>query len=333
MFVKTNREIRLTDSNVESFNLLPNGYYLVKYDSRNNQYFLEETDDFKIPDKVYGDSEYLSDRYVKSFNQTDKNMGILLTGLKGTGKSLTAKLTAIKSNLPVILVTEEFTGEEFKSFLNSIKQVVVIFIDEFEKVYTETETQDSLLSLLDGVFEGKKLFIFTSNMVNRINQYMLNRPGRIRYLAEYESLSDETISDVVDDSLINKVYREELLNILDIIGNISMDILVSLINEINLYDESPKDVIKFLNIRPEDSQYSVSIIEDGIKIGTTSLKIHPLRISDVYVEFLNTNTKQWDDIKIVATEWEKIKEGKTVTMKKDNTVLYFEPSEKQRLVF
>lgn len=333
MYIKTNRQVRLTDSNVESFDLLPKGTYLTKFDAPNNCYFLELTEDFTIPNKLYGNSDMLSNRYVKTFTEGSKNMGILLTGLKGTGKSLTAKLTALKSNIPVILITEEFTGEEFKSFLNSIKQEVVVFIDEFEKVYVENDSQQSLLSLLDGIFEGKKLFIFTSNMKDRINQYMLNRPGRIRYLAEYDSLDETVITEVIEDTLVDKTQTEDLLSVLDVLGIVSMDVLVGLITEMNSYNEGAKEAIKYLNIRPEDSQYSVIIIIDGIKVGTTSTKTHPLRIIDMYVEFYNSSTKEWDEIKITSVDWEVTREGKNITMKLEDTIILFLPSEKQKLSF
>ena len=333
MYIKTNRQVRLTDSNVESFDLLPKGTYLTKFDAPNNCYFLELTEDFTIPNKLYGNSDMLSNRYVKTFTEGSKNMGILLTGLKGTGKSLTAKLTALKSNIPVILITEEFTGEEFKSFLNSIKQEVVVFIDEFEKVYVENDSQQSLLSLLDGIFEGKKLFIFTSNMKDRINQYMLNRPGRIRYLAEYDSLDETVITEVIEDTLVDKTQTEDLLSVLDVLGIVSMDVLVGLISEMNSYNEGAKEAIKYLNIRPEDSQYSVVIIIDGVKVGTTSTKTHPLRIIDMFVEFYNTSTKEWDEIKITSADWGATREGKNITMKLEDTIILFLPSEKQKLSF
>lgn len=333
MFIKTNREIRLTDSNVESFDLLPKGTYLTKYDAPNNVYYLEVTEDFTIPSKIYGNSDLLSDRYVRTFLDGTKNMGILLTGLKGTGKSLTAKLTALKSNIPVILVTEEFVGDEFKSFLNSIKQQIVVFIDEFEKIYTEEDTQQSLLSLLDGIFEGKKMFIFTSNMKDRINQYMLNRPGRIRYLGEYDSLEESVINDVIEDTLIDKSQIIGLIDVLDVLGMVSMDILVSLINEMNKYNETAKEAVKYLNIRADKSDYSVTVIVDGVKVGSTLTRNHPLRIKDFSFEFFNSVKKEWDEINLKPSEWEITRKGKEITMELDDTTLCFLPSETLKFEF
>jgi hypothetical protein len=333
MFVKTLREIRITDSNVESFELLPNGVYLTKYDARTEEFYLELSDDFTKPSKIYGNSDILSDRYVNTFNSGSKSMGILLTGLKGTGKSLTAKLTAMKANIPVILITEQFKGEKFKSFLNSIKQSVTIFIDEFEKTYYEVHAQDALLSLLDGIFECKKLFIFTSNQVDRINQYMLNRPGRIRYLAEYDSLDESVIDEVIEDMLIDKSKSAELYDIIDIMGVISMDLLVGIITEINMYGEKPKEAVKFLNIRPEDSTYNISIMIDGVKVGSTSTRNHPLRIDSTYIEYLHSVTKNWEELTLVASDWDITRDGRNVTMKMDKYTLFFTPSKAVKLQF
>jgi hypothetical protein len=333
MFIKTERKIILTDSNVESFKLLPNGTYLTKYDKGNDEYYLELSDDFTLPIKIYGDSEELSNRFISSFNNSDKNLGILLTGLKGTGKSLTAKLTAIKSNIPIILVTEAFDGEVFKSFLNSIKQPVVIFIDEFEKVYNNTKVQNTLLSLLDGIFECKKLFIFTSNEVSNINSFMLNRPGRIRYLREYDSLSDLIIKEVIEDKLLDKSKSPELLDIIDTMGNISMDILVGLITEMNQYNESAREALKYLNIRPSESKYSVSVMSNGIKIGSTIINFHPFSLSYNTFEYYDNISNKWDEIDFRDKEYEIIRNGKEITIKESNIVLFFKPQTTLNTIF
>ena len=38
-----------------------------------------------------------------------------------------------------------------------------------------------MLSLFDGLDNGKKLFVITCNEVERLNAYLLNRPGRFHY--------------------------------------------------------------------------------------------------------------------------------------------------------
>ena len=116
---------------------LPKGNWLVKFDPERLCFYLERTKDFVLPDKIYGDTKKLSKRYLNTFKQRSTNLGVLLSGLKGTGKSLTARYTAIESELPVIIVSEPFGGVEFNQFLTQIGQECVIFFDEFEKEVDE----------------------------------------------------------------------------------------------------------------------------------------------------------------------------------------------------
>lgn len=332
MFIKTNNSIRYTPSDVEAFEFLPVGNWLVKFDMKNMEYYLEKTPDFTVPKKIYGNSEALAERYLSSFDLADKNLGVLLTGLKGTGKSLTAKLTCIKSELPVIIVTEDFKGEEFKSFLNDISQKVVVFIDEFEKVYPDVKKQNSFLSILDGVFEGHKLFIFTSNNKENINPYMLNRLGRVRYLNEYSSLDESIITEVISDLLVNKDYEKEMLEIIDILGTVSMDMIVFLIQECNIYKQSPRESMKYLNLRPDDSTYKVEIFEKGEKTGSTSVRRHPLKLETLTIEYYNLK-REWDDIELQLDECKIVRDGKELIISKGDLKLVCKPNEVYRYVF
>jgi len=327
MFIKTHNTLRYTSSPVKAFKEIPVGNWLVKYDKQNDEFYLEKTPEFSIPKKVYGNSKLLANRYLNTFNISNKNVGVLLTGLKGTGKSLTAKITCIESNLPVILITEDFKGDVFKAFINNIKQEVVIFIDEFEKIYNKEEKQDAFLSILDGVFEGKKLFLFTSNERNRINSHMLNRLGRIRYLNEYNSLENSVINEVIEDLLENKEYIEELNEIMDILAIVSMDMLVFLIDEINTYKESPKEVMKYLNLRPDDSNYSVDVFVNKVKEGVSSIRHHPLKNDTMFFEYYNKK-REWEELEINLKESTITREEKTIIIEcQKNIKLVCKPKE------
>lgn len=283
MWIKQDNTIQFTASDIQTMDKIPVGVWLMKF-SPEKGYYLEQTQDFKFPKKIYGDSEAIAARYLNTFANQSTNLGILLTGLKGTGKSVTAKLVCAKSNLPVILITEPFHGDGFKSFLANITQEVVVFIDEFEKVYYEVAYQYAFLSILDGIFTGKKLFLFTSNEKGNINQYMINRPGRVHYLKEYSALDDSIISDVIDDNLENKDNKPGLLEVLNILGSITMDVLMSLIKEMNLYKETARQSVRFLNMRPDKQSYDVVAFHDNVRLGSTSVSRHPLTTQTVSVE-------------------------------------------------
>lgn len=243
---------------------IPAGNWLVKVDQMTGEFYLELQEAFTLPEKVYGNVMNQVDRYLNTFNSKSSNLGILLKGLKGTGKSLTAKAICINSGLPVILITAPYKGPTFESFLAGIKQECIVFIDEFEKIYSSgrgDNSQKNLLSILDGVFESKKLFLLTANNQWGIDDAMINRPGRIHYLREYKGLSKGVIEEIVDDNLKNPAYKDEMMEVCQILGEVNMDSLLTLIGEVNMYDETPKEAIKHLNITIGKSDYSVTWVD------------------------------------------------------------------------
>lgn len=262
--VKHEKTVNFIPNKISILETLENKNYLLLYNEMKDEYFLEEQEDFTLPEKLYGNLGGQVDRYLHAFKNRERNLGILLKGLKGTGKSLVAKKLCIESQLPTILITKAYSGTTFERFLASIKQECIIFIDEFEKIYTDSGlgsnrggSQDTLLSILDGVFEGKKIFLLTANESRSINDAFINRPGRIHYLKEYGGLSQEVIEEVIDDNLDNKKYRAELLEVTQIIGEINMDSLITLINEINMFKETPRAAVSELNIRPARCIYKM----------------------------------------------------------------------------
>ena len=114
------------------------------------------------------------------FVDSNKNLGVIFNGIKGTGKTVAAKLLCNKLDLPVICVPAAFDGLEL--FLSQIPFDCVIFIDEMEKIFKKDENDSVLLRVIDGIYSGgRKLFIMTTNTLN-INNNLVGRPGRIRYI-------------------------------------------------------------------------------------------------------------------------------------------------------
>jgi hypothetical protein len=265
---------------------IPVGNWLIQYDQHKLEFFLTKVDDFTIPKKTYGNCKALSTRYNKTFKEGNGNLGVALSGLKGTGKSLTAKQTAVDSRLPILLISQPFVGAQFNAFVADIRQECVIFVDEFEKVYNEKEKQEAFLSILDGVFMGKKMFLFTSNETSKYSNYLINRPGRVHYMEEYERISDEMLEDIVKDNLANQEHADELKNIIHLIEDANIDMVFALIRECNMYQESPKEAVRFLNIKiAASSTYEVRIIDLTTNYEFTSLyRNSPLSSVSIYLD-------------------------------------------------
>lgn len=244
---------------------LPVGVYRLEYNEPFGFFHLDHVQDkFSFPYKIYGVETEFIQRVKKSWDNTTGNMGILLNGLKGTGKTVTAELICNELNLPVILVQKHHGG--MVTFLNSIQQDVIVFIDEYEKVYNKYD--NSLLSVMDGAFrtDSRKMFLLTTNELS-IEKNMLQRPSRIRYIKSYTDLTLDVIMEVVDDKLIHKNLRDVTIKMISELPIITMDLVKSVIEEVNIHNEDPSFFKDIFNVQGDSADlYNVFVLnEDGSK--------------------------------------------------------------------
>lgn len=257
-------------------NKLPLGTYSILFNKDSNSYYLHLIDDIQIPNKIYGDIVPFAKRVCAKYNSKDRNLGVLLVGTKGAGKTITARTIANLLNLPVIVVSEGYDDPEFISFLTDpALGNCVILIDEFEKLYDgQNADSNKLLSLLDGPYNTHHIFIFTANEFYRINSMMKNRPSRIHFLKEFTGLDENTVQDIGNDLLDNKDWIEELVEISQKMTECTFDVIMSICSDSNLFKESPKQVIRYMNVLMESSIYDIFEEKDGvlIRLSSTELK-------------------------------------------------------------
>ena len=153
-------------------NQLPPACYEVFFDKMKG-WFLKQTDEIEIKEKVYGIHQDKVNKVMQSFKRFNRNLGVILSGDKGIGKSLFSKMLAkeaIEQGFPLIIVNSYIPG--IASFLTSIQQEVVVLFDEFDKTFPSGEgtssqspndSQAEMLTLFDGIAQGKKLFVVTCN--------------------------------------------------------------------------------------------------------------------------------------------------------------------------
>lgn len=246
---------------IEAVDSIPQGTYYVRFNTQIG-YYLEQIENFSIPSKVYGNTAVIN-RWLTSYHANARNTGVILTGIKGSGKTLLSKKCAIDSGLPVIIIDTPYDDPDFISFItNPELGDVCIFIDEFEKVFVKQDSANALLTILDGAFNTHNLFIFTCNQMHT-NQYLTNRPSRIRYRTHFESLPEEVINEVITDLLQHKEHTESIKSVLTAIGVITFDLLITLIKEVDLFNEPATTIAPYLNITTEEIQVSISEIWKG----------------------------------------------------------------------
>lgn len=168
---------------------------------------------------IYGNHVELADHMIRTYGRSDRSMGILASGDKGMGKSLMLRVLAekvrLEQGLSTIVVSENMPG--IVELIEKLGEVVVVF-DEFEKVFPSgrfggEDHQQQFLGLFDGLSQTKRLYIVTINEIDRVSDYLVNRPGRFHYhlrfsypepdqvraymRAETPGISDDQVEEVV----------------------------------------------------------------------------------------------------------------------------------------
>jgi hypothetical protein len=206
--------------------------------------------DFSMPPKFYGNLEKQGERIMTTYRERaarGDSTGVLLRGSKGAGKTLLAKKVAMESGLPVVLINQPFSDDSFKELIAGLGKVVVLF-DEFEKIYSERSDQNSLLTLFDGVFASQALMFVIVNDSSALVGPLLNRPGRLYYALDYKGLEREFIEDYCTDRLTNQEHRLGVLSVATMFEEFNFDMLQSLVEEMNRWNEPASEAVKYLNI-------------------------------------------------------------------------------------
>jgi ATPase family protein associated with various cellular activities (AAA) len=230
----------------EELEFLPVGVYTLNYGAFGSMYLNMMKPEFEFPYKLYGEDGF-PERVIKTYTNGVSNLGVLLCGLKGTGKTVQAEQICNLSKLPVILVSQDFDkGADLISYLSNVNQEVVVMIDEYEKLFGKS---DSLLSIMDGAFNAnsRRLFVLTANTMN-ISEAMIDRPSRIHYLKKFGNLAVKVIGEVVADLLDDQSFRSEVIEYLGALDIITIDIVKTVVKEVNLFQEPPQKFKEILNI-------------------------------------------------------------------------------------
>lgn len=235
---------------------LESGVYDLQWNADTNSfYLLKQRDSFELPEKIYDFDESFICRVCRTWEFTKDNLGVLLEGAKGSGKSITAKVICNRLKIPVVTISRKFQG--FASFITLMPQDIVVMIDEFEKIFRSDEDQVPFLSLMDGVSGAthKRLYLLTTN-TKSLNDNFHNRPGRIRYWKRYGNLTKEQVMLILDDRL-KKDYKTETLAYITQLSIITVDVVCKIIDEVNLFDEPPQVWGKIFNCSKLSEKYLV----------------------------------------------------------------------------
>lgn len=294
--VESGNSLHIYTDDVKAYKQIPAGNYIVRFHEMRG-FWLDKYDNFNLNEHIYGVHDAKAKKVLRTFSCFDRSLGVILSGDKGIGKSLFAKLLskmAIERGWPVIIVDKAYPG--IANYIESIKQEVVILFDEFDKTFGEVAAKEGeagpqagLLTLFDGLSGGKKLFIITCNSLYKLNEYLINRPGRFHYHFRFEYPTPEETKIYLNDKVDDR-YKDQIEKVVEFSNKVQLnyDCLRAIATELNM-GESFSDAISDLNIIKNDGEYYdiIFTFANGDKMSIKGMKLDFFNEETVYCDGYN----------------------------------------------
>lgn len=270
-FIKYNNRIVPKPEGMDYY-LIPRNVYDLRYSSGIGTY-LEEGKDFEFPKNYIlskEDNRFVN-KTISAFNNTAKmTTGVMLSGTKGSGKTLMAKHIAMQTGLPVIVIDPAVHSSDCEEFFSKTDTPCCMIFDEIDKYWNVSR----LLTFLDGVRPTcKKLVVCTCNKEKDIDEYLNDRCSRIRYKKIFTSLDRTAAKAVILDIVGDEQKAEEATNYLfDNAKLISYDNTMIFAEEIrNNSTESLDTIFSDLNMTSTKEEKEKSVQEKLKEMVTESL--------------------------------------------------------------
>ena len=254
-WIKSGSRYNQVEGEIESVLAIPPGIYETEL-TMTGWYLHKTADRFEFPYKLYDLQNDFLLHLKKTYEHTTGNLGILFNGIRGTGKTVTAKMFANMLNLPIIIVKS--MGDDNNgliSYLSSFNFDCVFFFDEFEKQFNENDC--SILQFMDGVYSSnsRRVFLLTTNSLS-VNENLLSRPSRIRYIREFGNLDEKVVREYLKDNLHDQEATEELIGYVDTLTISTIDILKTIVEEVNIHGiDQFFEIKKFFNVKTATYDY------------------------------------------------------------------------------
>jgi hypothetical protein len=133
---------------------------------------------------------------------------------------------------------------------------------------TEYANQDIFLSFLDGARSSqyKKLIILTCN--GDVSEFLINRPGRIRFKKNYNFLTETFYNVLIDKYLEYPEFKQDLKDNLPL-RDASVDLVKSIAREINAAKKPYSTFKEWFNFASSTINYTVYVYNNENNINST----------------------------------------------------------------
>jgi len=220
---------------------------------------------FRLPERIYGKAPDYASHFWEAYEKSTGNLGVILTGEKGTGKTELGNLISnmgIDKGYPVLNIYE-IPYNSLTDLIDLLENIgeAVVFFDEFGKNFSYRD-QEKLLPVLSRTTGGRKFYIFTDNSYHALNPFIRSRPGRARYHLDFKRLEEDVVKEYAKDKNVSKKFYNDLLKFYRKASRFTFDYLKALVEEHLLFpDKDFEDLIKFMNIDELKVNYVLKVTD------------------------------------------------------------------------
>lgn len=174
------------------------------YPNQHGLFLKKIGEQFELPEKIFGKEVATRTTEVgNTWTSVDTNVGCLLIGKQGSGKSLQAKHMCNKAcgveKMPIFSIKQKVDVATLE-FISDMAGDAIFYFDEFGKMYRGNDSDEGTEELLRFFSEkGKyrRMIVATENEEKLISKYMLNRPGRFAWVYRMNKLSPCEADDII----------------------------------------------------------------------------------------------------------------------------------------
>lgn len=256
---------------------------------------------FSVPDTIYGDIMKYLKRIWNTFAIAKHSVGAMFIGNSGSGKTDATNILCnigLNNNLYIVMIVNIDPDLGLIKFLNTLDNCIMVF-EEFTKNFN-WGMQEKMLTMFSNS-SCKRLYLLNDNEKSNMSNFILDRPGRIKYKRQFSKLDEDVFKKYIVDHGIDPTsqFYSDMMDMYKTTTILSMDHVKHIISEHLMYPEDTlKEILNILNVGVLQKEVTYEVIEIKAKDKDEYYKLS--RSGKILKDGFDTGRAFWVNIELIT---------------------------------